>query len=69
MGWSKSSSKKEVYSNTGLPQENEKSQINNLTYNLKELEKEQKKSKVSRRKEVIKNREEMNKTEIKNNRK
>ena len=43
MGWSKSSSKKEVYSNTGLPQENEKSQINNLTYNLKELEKEQKK--------------------------
>ena len=69
MGWSKSSSKKEVYSNTGLPQEHEKSQINNLTYNLKELGKEQKKSKVSRRKEVIKNREEMNKTEIKNNRK
>ena len=42
----------------------EKSQINNLTYHLKELEKkEQTKPKVSRRKE-IKIREEINKKEI-----
>ena len=43
----------------------EKSQINNLTYHLKELEKEeQAKPKVSRRKEIIKIREEINKIEI-----
>ena len=53
MGCSKSSSKREVYSNTVLPQET--SQINNLTLNLKHLEKEeQKNSKVSRREEIIK---------------
>ena len=47
----------------------EKSQIN-LTYHLKELEKEeQTKPKISRRKEIIKIREEINKIEIKNNRK
>ena len=35
----------------------EKSQINNLTYHIKELEKEQQtKPKVSKRKEIIKNR-------------
>ena len=46
----------------------EKSQVNNLTYHLKELEKEQQtEPKVSRRKEIIKTREE--KTEIQNNRK
>ena len=44
----------------------EKSQIDNLTYHLNELEKEeQTKPKVSRRKEVIKIREEINKIEIK----
>ena len=37
----------------------EKSQINNLTYHLKELEKEQTKPKVSRRKETIKIRKEI----------
>ena len=43
----------------------EKSQENNLTYHLKELEKEeQMKPKVSRRKEIIKIREEINKIEI-----
>ena len=43
-----------------------KSQINNLTYHLKELEKgEQTKPKVSRRKEIIKIREEINKIQIK----
>uniref|UniRef100_A0A8W4FGR7 Uncharacterized protein n=1 Tax=Sus scrofa TaxID=9823 RepID=A0A8W4FGR7_PIG len=48
----------------------EKSQINNLTYHLKELEKEeQTKPKVSRRKDIIKIREEINKIEIKKNRK
>ena len=41
-------------------------QINNLTYNLKELEKEeQKKYDVSRRKEIIKIREEIYKIGIK----
>ena len=43
----------------------EKSQINNLTYHPKELEKEeQTKPKVSIRKEIIKIREEINKIEI-----
>ena len=41
--------------------EEEKSQINNLTHQLSELEKEQTKPKVSRRKETIKIREEINK--------
>ena len=44
----------------------EKSQINNLTLHLKELEKEeQTKPKVSRRKEIIKIRAEINKIETK----
>ena len=63
---SKSSSKREVYSNTVLPQETRKSQINNLTLHLKELEKEeQTKPKVSRRKEIIKIRAEINEIETK----
>ena len=37
MGHSKSSSKREVYSNTGLPQEPRKMSINNLTFPLKEI--------------------------------
>ena len=41
MGHNKSSSKREVYSNTILPQEKETSQINNLTLHLKQLEKEE----------------------------
>ena len=50
MRWGKSSTKRELYSNTGLPQETrKKSQINNLTLHLKKLEKEeQTKPKVSR---------------------
>ena len=64
MGCSKSSSKREVYSNTRLPKETKKTQINNLTFHLKELEKEeQTKPKVSRRKEIIKIRAEINETE------
>ena len=66
MGCSKSSSKREVYSNTILPQETRKSQINNLTLHLKQLEKEeQKDSKVSRRREIIKIRSEINEKEMK----
>ena len=43
----------------------EKSQIDNLTHHLNKLEKEeQKKPKVSRRKKIIKIREEINKIEI-----
>ena len=43
----------------------EKSQINNLTLHLKQLEKEQKTPKVSRRKEIIKMRSEINEKEMK----
>ena len=44
----------------------EKSQMNNLTLHLKQLEKEeQRKPKVSRRKEIIKIREEINEIEMK----
>ena len=42
----------------------EKSHIDNLTHHLNELEKEQTKPKVSRRKEIIKLKEEINKIEI-----
>ena len=64
MGCSKSSSKREVYSYTSLPQETRK--ISNKQSNLtpKELEKEeQTKPKVSRRKEIIKIRAEINEIE------
>ena len=47
---SKSSSKREVYSNTILPQR----QIDNLTLYLKQLEKEERPKKINRRKEIIK---------------
>ena len=40
MGCSKSSPKREVYSNTILPQETRKTSIDNLTLHLKQLEKE-----------------------------
>ena len=43
----------------------EKSQISNLTLHLKQLEEEQRKPKVSRRKEIIKIREEINEIEMK----
>ena len=65
MECSKSSSKKEVHNDTGLPQETRKSQIINLTYPLQESGKEDKtKPKFSRRKEIIKIREEIHKIEI-----
>ena len=54
MGYSKSSSKREVYSNTILPQETRKTS-NNLTFHLKQLEKEEEQQqKISTRKEMIK---------------
>ena len=56
----KSSSKREVYSNTSLPQDQEKAQINNLTLHLKQLERKQARPKVSRRKEILRIREEIN---------
>ena len=60
MGFSKSSAKGKVRSNTGIPQETKKSQINNLTLHLKQLEKEEMKNlRVSRRKEIIKIRAEI----------
>ena len=65
MGHSKSSSKREVYSNTISPQETRKIS-NNLILHLKQLEKkEQRKPKVSRRKEIIKIRAEINEIETK----
>ena len=59
MRFSKSSAKRKVHSNTSLPQETRKHQINNLTL-IKQLEKEEMKNpKVSRRKEIIKIRAEI----------
>ena len=66
MRCSKSSSKREVYSNQSYLKKQETSQINNLTLHLKQLEKEEQKTpKVSRRNEMIKIRSEINEKEIK----
>ena len=66
MGCSKSSSKKEVYSNTSLIQETRKISNKHLTLHLKELEKEeQTKPEVGRMKEIIKIRAERNEIETK----
>jgi len=55
----------EVYSNTILPQETRKSQINSVTLYLKQLEKEeQTKPKVSRKKEIREIRAEINEIEM-----
>ena len=65
MGFSKSSAKRKVHSNTSLPQETRKHQINNLTL-IKQLEKEEMKNpRVSRRKEMFKIRAEINAKETK----
>ena len=64
VGWSKSSFKREVYSNTTLSQEIRKT--SNKQPNHIQLEKEEKtKPQVSRRKEIIKIRVEINETETK----
>ena len=62
MGFSKSSAKGEVHSNTSLPQKT-REKSNNLTQHQKLLEKEEMKNpRVSRRKEIIKTRAEINDT-------
>ena len=61
-----SSATMKVHSNTGLPQETRKSQINNLTLHLKQLEKEEIMNlRVSRRKEILKIRAGINEKETK----
>ena len=66
MGFSKGSAKGKVHSNTNLPQETRENQINNLPLHLKKLEKEEMKNPmVSRRKEIIKIRAEINEKEPK----
>ena len=67
MGYSKGSFKRQVYNNTSLPEEIRKIS-NNLNLHIKELEKEeQTKPKVSRRKEIIKIRAEINEIETEKN--
>ena len=66
MGHCKSSAKQKVHSNTSLPQETRENQINSLTLHLKQLEKEEMMNpRVSRRKEIIKIRAEINEKETK----
>ena len=65
-GCSKSSPKREVYSNTILPQEIRKTSNRCLTLHLKQLEKEEQKTpKISRRKEIIKIQAEINGKDMK----
>ena len=65
MGHCKSSPKGKVHSNTGTPQETRK-KSNNLTLHLKRLEKEEMKNpRISRRKEILKIRAEVNAKETK----
>ena len=65
MGYSKSSSRGKFIEIKSYLKKQEKSQINNLTYHLKELEKEEQiKPKVIRKREIIKIREEINEIEI-----
>ena len=65
MGFSKSGSQREVYSDKIVPQETNKTkmlQIDNLTLHKKQLDKEEKKDpKVRRRKEIINIRQGRNK--------
>ena len=67
MGCSKSSSKREVYSNTILPQETRKILNSQPNFVPKTTGKKKNKKipKISRRKEIIKIRAEINKTEMK----
>ena len=70
MGCSKSSSKREVYSNTLLPQEtrNISNKQPNLTLKAVRERRTKKPPKVSRRKEIIKIRSEINEKEMKETR-
>ena len=65
MGCCKSSAGGSLWQYRPSSQKEEKSPIDNLTYHLKELEKEQTNPKVSRRKEIIKIREKINKIDLK----
>ena len=69
MGCSKSSSKKEVYSNTILPQETTKTSNRWPNFTLKtgkrRINKQTKIPKISRRKEIIKIQAEINVTKVK----
>ena len=65
MAHNKSSFKMEVMAIQSHLKKQEKSYVNNLILNLKQVEKEQTKPKVSRRNEITKTREEINKIEIK----
>ena len=66
MGYCKSSAKRKVHSNTAYLKKQQKSQINNLTLHLKQLKKEEMKNpRVSRRKEILKIRAEINAKETK----
>ena len=65
MGHYKSSAKGKVHSNTGIPQETRK-KSNNLTLHLKQVEKEEMENpRVSRKKEILKIRAEINAKETK----
>ena len=62
----KSTAKGKVHSNTGIRQETRKKSVNNLTLHLKQLEEEEMKNpRVSRRKEILKIRAEINARETK----
>ena len=64
VGHYKSSAKGKAHSNQAYLKKQEKSQINNLTQHLKQLEKEKMKNpRASRRKEIIKLREDINEKE------
>ena len=66
MGHCKISAKGKIHSITGLPKETRKKSNNNLTLQLKQLEKEEiKNPRVSRRKEILKIRAEINAKETK----
>ena len=70
MGCSKSSSKREVYSDTAYLRKQENSQMNDLTLYWKHQEKEEQTNpKVGRGKEITKIRAEINETDEENNRK
>ena len=65
MGCSKSSSKREVYSNTILPQETRNTSNRQLSFTPKAAGKRRTKKKISTRKEIIKIWAEKNKKEMK----
>ena len=65
MGRNKSSSKRKVYSNTSLPQETRKISKKQPNFIPKATTERRTKSKVSRRKEIIKMRVEINGIEMK----